>query len=154
MESIETESGFCKGMSELQSLIETSGKMTFLDKMLPKLQKEGHRVLIFSQMVRMLNILEDYMRLKKFGYERIDGNVKGSERQNAIDRFNAEDSNSFVFLISTKAGGVGINLTTADTVVIYDSDWNPQNDLQAMARCHRIGQKSQVSVYRLLSRKT
>lgn len=141
-------------MSELQSLIETSGKMTFLDKMLPKLQKEGHRVLIFSQMVRMLNILEDYMRLKKFGYERIDGNVKGSERQNAIDRFNAEDSNSFVFLISTKAGGVGINLTTADTVVIYDSDWNPQNDLQAMARCHRIGQKSQVSVYRLLSRKT
>ena len=154
VETIETESGICKDMSELQSLIETSGKISFLDKMLPKLRDEGHRVLIFSQMTSMLNILEDYLRLKSFGYERIDGNVQGIERQNAIDRFNSENSKSFVFLISTKAGGVGINLTSADTVVIYDSDWNPQNDLQAMARCHRIGQKSQVSVYRLLSRKT
>ena len=106
----------------------------------------------------VLNYIEDYLQLRNFGYARIDGSITGPKRQNAIDRFqevpkNREES-PFIMLISTKAGGVGINLTAADTCLIFDSDWNPQNDLQAQARCHRIGQKENVKIYRLLSRKT
>jgi Helicase conserved C-terminal domain/PHD-finger len=103
-------------------------------------------------MVRMLDILEEYLKLKGYGYERLDGKIRGIERQAAIDRYCAPESSSFVFLLSTRAGGLGINLTVADTVIIYDSDWNPQNDSQAMARCHRIGQTQQVKVYRLITR--
>ena len=95
-------------------------------------------MLIFSQMTRVLNLLEDYLRWQAYPYERIDGCIKGNDRQAAIDRFSRPDSDRFVFLLCTRAGGVGINLTAADTVIIYDSDWNPQNDLQAQARCHRI----------------
>eukprot|EP00939_MAST-03C_sp_MAST-3C-sp1_P003578 g3578.t1 len=146
--------GFAANLTEVDALVRTSGKMTFLDKLLPKLKSSGHRVLVFSQFVSMLNILEDYLVLRGHAFERIDGGVKGSDRQRSIDNFNRTDSPSFVFLISTKAGGVGINLTSADTVIIYDSDWNPQNDLQAMSRCHRIGQDKQVVVYRLLARKS
>ena len=134
--------------------MECSGKLVLVDKLLPKLKKEGHRVLIFSQMVRVLDILEDYLVDAGYEYERIDGGVIGNRRQRAIDRFCAKNSNVFVFLLSTRAGGVGINLTAADTVVIFDSDWNPQNDIQATARCHRIGQTNEVKVYRLLTRNT
>ena len=100
----------------------------------------------------LLHVLEDFLRLRGFGYERLDGTITGDKRQNAIDRFCANDSKAFVFLLGTRAGGVGINLTAADTVIIYDSDWNPQNDMQAQARCHRIGQTKKVMIYRLITR--
>lgn len=137
-----------------EALIDSSGKMVLVDKLLPKLKAGGHRVLIFSQMVRCLDILEDYLVFRKYPYERIDGRIRGNLRQEAIDRFSKPDSDRFVFLLCTKAGGLGINLTAADTVIIYDSDWNPQNDLQAQARCHRIGQQKMVKIYRLICRNT
>lgn len=127
----------------LQGLIYHSGKMVLLDKILPKLRQEGHKLLIFSQFVKVLDMLETYVKAKGFPYERIDGGIRGNLRQSAIDRFQEgghDNTHRFIFLICTKAGGMGINLTTADTVIIFDSDWNPQNDLQAQARCHRIGQ--------------
>ncbi|KAE9035160.1 Chromodomain-helicase-DNA-binding protein 6 [Phytophthora rubi] len=137
-----------------ESLVDTSGKLVLLDKLLPRLKETGHRVLIFSQFKIMLDIIQDYLALRRYNCERIDGNITGNERQSAIDRYCRKDSNSFIMLLSTRAGGVGINLTAADTVIIYDSDWNPQNDLQAQARCHRIGQKKSVKIYRLLTSKT
>lgn len=135
-------------------LVTSSGKLVLLDKLLPRLQENGHRVLIFSQFKIMLDVLQDYLRLRAYHCERIDGNITGNDRQAAIDRFCNPNSESFIMLLSTRAGGVGINLTAADTVIIYDSDWNPQNDLQAQARCHRIGQKKSVKIYRLLTSKT
>ena len=138
----------------LQSMLDSSGKMVLLDKLLPKLRSQGHKVLVFSQMVRMLDIIQDYLTLKGYSFERIDGGVKINERQAAIDRFSAPGSDRFIFLICTRAGGFGINLTAADTVIIYDSDWNPQNDIQAQARCHRIGQDKAVKVYRLITNRT
>lgn len=138
----------------LRGLIMSSGKMVLLDKLLTKLKREGHRVLIFSQMVRMLDILGDYLSIKNINFQRLDGTVPSAQRRIAIDHFNSKDSDDFVFLLSTRAGGLGINLMTADTVVIFDSDWNPQADLQAMARAHRIGQKNHVMVYRLVSKDT
>ena len=125
--------------------------MILLDKLLHKLKKRGSRVLIFSQMTRMLDILEDYMLLRKYKYCRIDGSTSSIDREQSIDAFNAPDSEIFTFLLSTRAGGLGINLATADTVVLYDSDWNPQVDLQAQDRAHRIGQKKPVNVYRLVT---
>ncbi|KAG2455048.1 hypothetical protein HYH02_000873 [Chlamydomonas schloesseri] len=142
---------------ETELLVRGSGKMTLLHKLLPKLRAEGKRVLIFSQFVVMLDVLEDYCTLMGYPVERIDGSIKGRQRQQAIDRFSAADADhdsAFVFLLSTRAGGQGITLTAADTCIIYDSDWNPQNDLQAMARCHRIGQTKEVTVYRLISNDT
>lgn len=136
-----------------KSLIDSSGKMILVNKLLPKLKTDGHKVLLFSQMVKVLDIVEDFLRTKGYMYERIDGTRCENDRRASIDRFN-EDPEDFVFLLSTKAGGMGINLTSADTVIIYDSDWNPQNDLQAQARCHRIGQKGTVKVYRLITRGT
>lgn len=130
-------------------LIQSSGKLVLLDKLLNKL-KDGHKVLIFSQMTKCLDLLADYLNYRNYRFERIDGGVRGDMRQAAIDRFSSGDV--FVFLLCTRAGGVGINLTAADTVVIFDSDWNPQNDLQAQARCHRIGQKNEVKIYRLITR--
>merc|ERR1712218_632474 len=114
----------------------------------------GHRVLIFSQMTKMLDLLEDFLDGCGYKYERIDGSITGNLRQDAIDRFNAEGAEQFVFLLSTRAGGLGINLYTADTVVIYDSDWNPHNDIQALSRAHRIGQKNKVMIYRFVTRNT
>ena len=113
-----------------KALKDASGKMVLLDKLLPKLKANGNRVLIFSQMVKMLDILEDYLIRKKYPFERIDGRIRGNLRQAAIDRYCRPDSDRFVFLLCTKAGGLGINLVAADTCIIYDSDWNPQNDLQ------------------------
>jgi len=104
-------------------LIECSGKLVLIDKLLPKLKAGGHKILIFSQMVRVLDILEDYLNYRGYGHERIDGGVRGNDRQAAIDRFCAPKSDRFVFLLCTRAGGLGINLTAADTVIIYDSDW-------------------------------
>ena len=134
-------------------MIPSSGKLVLIDKLLPKLKKEGHKVLIFSQMVKMIDFIEEYCDFRGYKCERLDGRVSGNDRQKSIDRFN-RDSDSFVFLLSTRAGGVGINLTAADTVIIFDSDWNPQNDVQAMARCHRIGQSKQVTIYRLITRRS
>ncbi|KAK9833308.1 hypothetical protein WJX81_005199 [Elliptochloris bilobata] len=142
------------GMDTAELLTVASGKMLLLHKLLPKLRREGHKVLIFSQFTRMLDILEDYLAVAQYPCERIDGSVGLRERQAAIDRYSKEGSDGFAFLLSTRAGGQGITLTAADTVIIYDSDWNPQNDLQAMARCHRIGQAKEVTIYRLVSRDT
>uniref|UniRef100_A0A8C6KMZ6 Chromodomain helicase DNA binding protein 1 n=1 Tax=Nothobranchius furzeri TaxID=105023 RepID=A0A8C6KMZ6_NOTFU len=136
----------------LQQLIRSSGKLVLLDKLLVRLKERGHRVLIFSQMVRMLDILAEYLRSRQFLFQRLDGSIKGEMRKQALDHFNAEGSEDFCFLLSTRAGGLGINLASADTVVIFDSDWNPQNDLQAQARAHRIGQKRQVNIYRLVTK--
>ena len=131
-------------------LVYTSGKMVLLDKLLPKLKSEGHKVLLFSQFTRMLDVIWDYAGFRGHNCERLDGRVTGADRQKAIDRFNS-DPDSFMFILSTRAGGVGINLTAADTCIIFDSDWNPQNDVQAQARCHRIGQTKDVMIYRLIT---
>ncbi|KAL8154275.1 hypothetical protein V2J09_012035 [Rumex salicifolius] len=137
-----------------KQLLESSGKLQLVDKMMVKLKEQGHRVLIYSQFQHTLDILEDYLTFKRWIYERIDGRVSGTERQIRIDRFNAKNSSRFCFLLSTRAGGLGINLATADTVIIYDSDWNPHADLQAMARAHRLGQTNKVMIYRLITRGT
>ncbi|XP_072369573.1 chromodomain-helicase-DNA-binding protein 1-like isoform X1 [Scyliorhinus torazame] len=133
-------------------LVEGSGKLHLLDKLLAFLHPRGHRVLLFSQMTRMLDILQDYMEYRGYSYERLDGSIRGEERYLAIKNFNQQDI--FVFLLSTRAGGVGMNLTAADTVIFVDSDFNPQNDLQAAARAHRIGQKKPVKNIRLIGRDT
>lgn len=171
----------------LKGIVMSSGKMVLLDKLLARLRQDGHRVLIFSQMVRMLDIMQDYLNMRAYQHQRLDGTVSSEQRKKSIAHFNAPGSTDFVFLLSTRAGGLGINLETADTVIIFDvsipsrcvlfgphavyagrdentllthhlfhrqSDWNPQNDLQAMARAHRIGQKSHVSVYRFVSKDT
>lgn len=138
----------------LRAMITSSGKMMLLDQLLRKLKEDGHRVLIFCQMVGMLNILSEYMEYRGYKYQRLDGTIPSSSRRLAIEHYNAPESTDFAFLLSTRAGGLGINLMTADTVVLFDSDWNPQADLQAMARAHRIGQTRPVSVYRLVSKDT
>ncbi|XP_048043129.1 probable global transcription activator SNF2L1 [Megalobrama amblycephala] len=135
-------------------LVINSGKMVALDKLLPKVQEQGSRVLIFSQMTRVLDILEDYCMWRGFEYCRLDGNTPHEAREQAIDAFNAPNSSKFIFMLSTRAGGLGINLATADVVILYDSDWNPQVDLQAMDRAHRIGQKKPVKVFRLITDNT
>ncbi|KTG37586.1 hypothetical protein cypCar_00030283 [Cyprinus carpio] len=135
-------------------LVVNSGKMAVLDKLLPKLKEQGSRVLIFSQMTRMLDILEDYCMWRNYNYCRLDGQTPHEERQISINAFNEPNSSKFLFMLSTRAGGLGINLATADVVIIYDSDWNPQVDLQAMDRAHRIGQKKQVRVFRFITDNT
>ncbi|XP_023210874.1 LOW QUALITY PROTEIN: chromodomain-helicase-DNA-binding protein 1-like [Centruroides sculpturatus] len=139
----------------LQQLLRGSGKFMLLDKLLCRLKETGHRVLIFSQMVRMLDILSDYLQLRHFPFQvnfnTIYNKVSNNYKFNFL-HFNADGSQDFCFLLSTRAGGLGINLATADTVIIFDSDWNPQNDLQAQARAHRIGQKNQVNIYRLVTK--
>ncbi|KAL4714068.1 hypothetical protein ACJJTC_008422 [Scirpophaga incertulas] len=140
------------GNYDTQALIKAAGKLVLLSKMLKLLKEQGHRVLIFSQMTKMLDILEDFLEGEGYKYERIDGGITGTIRQEAIDRFNAPGAQQFVFLLSTRAGGLGINLATADTVIIYDSDWNPHNDIQAFSRAHRIGQANKVMIYRFVTR--
>ncbi|NXC07479.1 SMCA1 protein, partial [Orthonyx spaldingii] len=135
-------------------LITNSGKMLVLDKLLAKLREQGSRVLLFSQMTRLLDILEDYCMWRGYEYCRLDGQTPHEEREEAIDTFNAPNSSKFIFMLSTRAGGLGINLATADVVILYDSDWNPQVDLQAMDRAHRIGQKKPVRVFRLITDNT
>ncbi|KAI4861413.1 SWI/SNF family of DNA-dependent ATPase [Hypoxylon rubiginosum] len=134
-----------------EHLVYNSGKMALLDRLLRRLKKQGSRVLIFSQMSRLLDILEDYCVFRDFKYCRIDGGTAHEDRIAAIDEYNKPDSEKFIFLLTTRAGGLGINLTSADIVILYDSDWNPQADLQAMDRAHRIGQTKQVVVYRFVT---
>ncbi|KAI6228682.1 hypothetical protein M3Y99_01199800 [Aphelenchoides fujianensis] len=140
------------GMYEGASLVKASGKFILMQKMLRKLKEDGHRVLLFSQMTRMLDIIEDLCENEGYKYERIDGSIAGQVRQDAIDRFNAPNAEQFIFLLSTRAGGMGINLATADTVLIFDSDWNPHADIQAFSRAHRIGQKNKVLIFRFVTR--
>ncbi|CAI7660602.1 unnamed protein product [Penicillium pancosmium] len=134
-----------------EHLVFNSGKMAILDKLLKRMQVDGSRVLIFSQMSRVLDILEDYCVFREFNYCRIDGTTAHEDRIAAIDDYNKPGSDKFIFLLTTRAGGLGINLTSADIVVLFDSDWNPQADLQAMDRAHRIGQTKQVKVFRFVT---
>ncbi|KAJ8871780.1 hypothetical protein PR048_028120 [Dryococelus australis] len=137
-----------------EHLVYNCGKMVLLDKFLPRLQEQESRVLIFSQMTRMLDILEDYCHWRGYNYCRLDGQTPHEDRQRQINEFNEPGSEKFIFMLSTRAGGLGINLATADVVIIYDSDWNPQMDLQAMDRAHRIGQQKQVRVFRFITENT
>ncbi|KIM31883.1 hypothetical protein M408DRAFT_327281 [Serendipita vermifera MAFF 305830] len=134
-----------------EHLVQNAGKMVILDKLLARMMQNGSRVLIFSQMSRMLDILEDYCHFRQYKYCRIDGSTSHEDRIAGIDEYNRPGSDKFIFLLTTRAGGLGINLTSADVVVLYDSDWNPQADLQAMDRAHRIGQTKQVYVFRFIT---
>ncbi|GAB5585572.1 chromatin remodeling complex Adenosinetriphosphatase [Umbelopsis nana] len=134
-----------------QHIVDNSGKMVVLDKLLSRMKAQGSRVLLFSQMSRVLDILEDYCWWRGYEYCRIDGQTSQEDRIDAIDEYNKPDSSKFIFLLTTRAGGLGINLTTADIVVLFDSDWNPQVDLQAQDRAHRIGQTKQVYVFRFVT---
>ena len=134
-----------------EHLVDNAGKMIILDKILKRMKDQGSRVLIFSQMSRVLDILEDYCVFREHSYCRIDGSTAHEDRIAAIDEYNKPNSEKFVFLLTTRAGGLGINLTSADIVVLFDSDWNPQADLQAMDRAHRIGQTKQVVVFRFIT---
>ncbi|XP_076316124.1 LOW QUALITY PROTEIN: SWI/SNF-related matrix-associated actin-dependent regulator of chromatin subfamily A member 5-like [Tachypleus tridentatus] len=137
-----------------EHLVYNCGKLVILDKLLPRLREQGSRVLIFSQMTRMLDILEDYCLWRGYMYCRLDGQTPHEDREIQIGEFNKPESEKFLFMLSTRAGGLGINLATADVVILYDSDWNPQVDLQAMDRAHRIGQEKTVRVFRMITENT
>jgi len=138
-------------MYQREEIVRASGKFELLDRLLPKLQRAGHRVLLFSQMTKLLDVLEIYLQMYNFKYMRLDGSTKTEERGRLLADFNKKNSEYFMFLLSTRAGGLGLNLQTADTVIIFDSDWNPQMDQQAEDRAHRIGQKNEVRVFVLVS---
>ena len=148
-EPVEDQMNPGKGTNDL--LWRTAGKFELLDRVLPKFCASGHRVLMFFQMTQIMNIMEDFLRLRGFKYLRLDGSTKSDDRSELLKQFNAPGSEYFCFLLSTRAGGLGLNLQTADTVIIYDSDWNPHQDLQAQDRAHRIGQKNEVRILRLIS---
>lgn len=120
------------------NLVRSAGKFELLDRIFPKLKATGHRVLLFSQMTSLLTVLENYFRLREYNYLRLDGTTKADERAELLKLFNAPDSPYFVFILSTRAGGLGLNLQTADTVVLFDSDWNPHADLQAQVRQRQL----------------
>jgi len=145
-----TDDGFYKIDEDVVSIC---GKLKVLDQMLSELIKRGHKVLLFTQMTRLLDILGDYLNHRQIKFSRLDGSMSFLDRQENIDNFNTDETIP-LFLLSTRAGGLGINLTAADTCVIYDSDWNPQQDLQAQDRCHRLGQTKPVMVYRLVTKGT
>lgn len=129
----------------------TAGKFELLDRILPKFRATGHRVLMFFQMTQIMNIMEDFLRLRGLKYLRLDGSTKSDDRSDLLKLFNDDNSEYFCFLLSTRAGGLGLNLQAADTVIIFDSDWNPHQDLQAQDRAHRIGQQNEVRILRLIS---
>jgi chromodomain-helicase-DNA-binding protein 1-like len=138
-----------------EHLVSNCGKLVVLDQMLVELERKGRKVLIFSQFTHILDILQDYLTLRSFDYERLDGSARADERFASVERFqHGGEAAPFCFLLSTRAGGVGLTLTSADTVIFYDSDWNPQQDLQAAARAHRIGQDANVAIIRLISKGT
>ncbi|XP_015584422.2 probable helicase CHR10 isoform X2 [Ricinus communis] len=148
---------------EGEHLVQASGKLIILDQLLKKLHGSGHRVLIFAQMTHTLDILQDFLELRKYSYERLDGSIRAEERFAAIRSFSGqamklksefEENSAFVFMISTRAGGVGLNLVAADTVIFYEQDWNPQVDKQAVQRAHRIGQMNHVLSINLVTRHT
>ncbi|GMT24306.1 hypothetical protein PFISCL1PPCAC_15603, partial [Pristionchus fissidentatus] len=132
-------------------LYRVAGKFELLDKMLPKMKATGHRILIFCQMTSCMTILEDYFTYRQWKYLRLDGSTKPDERGELLKTYNSPDSEYWLFMLSTRAGGLGLNLQTADTVIIFDSDWNPHQDMQAQDRAHRIGQKKEVRVLRLIT---
>ena len=134
-------------------LLTDCDKLQRLDKLLTRLKKEDHRVLIYSQMTKMLDLLEEFLSFRRYGYIRLDGSSKIHDRRDMVADFQNRDD-IFIFLLSTRAGGLGINLTAADTVIFYDSDWNPTVDQQAMDRAHRLGQTKQVTVYRMVTTNT
>lgn len=148
-DSVEEELNPGKATNDL--IWRTAGKFELLDRILPKFFASGHRVLMFFQMTQIMNIMEDFMRFRGMKYLRLDGATKSDDRSDLLRRFNEPGSEYFCFLLSTRAGGLGLNLQTADTVIIYDSDWNPHQDLQAQDRAHRIGQKNEVRILRLIS---
>ena len=135
-------------------LYRVAGKFELLDRILPKLFGTGHRVLIFFQMTAIMDIMEDFLRFRGIKYLRLDGSTKPDDRSVLLREFNKPDSEYYVFILSTRAGGLGLNLQSADTVIIYDSDWNPHQDLQAQDRAHRIGQKMEVRILRLVTEKS
>lgn len=137
----------------MSDLILDSGKLHKLDKLLEQLKAEGHRCLIYFQMTRMIDLMEEYISYKQYKYMRLDGSSKISDRRDMVTDWQTRPE-IFIFLLSTRAGGLGINLTAADTVIFYDSDWNPTVDQQAMDRAHRLGQTKQVTVYRLITKGT
>merc|ERR1711997_1370884 len=129
----------------------SSGKFEVIDRILPKMQASGHRILMFCQMTQCMTIIEDYFNYKGYKFLRLDGMTNADDRAEQLKVFNDPNSEYFIFLLSTRAGGLGLNLQTADTVIIFDSDWNPHQDLQAQDRAHRIGQKNEVRVLRLMT---
>ena len=137
-----------------RNLVEASAKLLLLEVMLPKLKERGHRVLIFSQFLQQLDIIEDFLNGIGYLFKRLDGQLSSLEKQRRIDAFNEPDSPFFAFLLSTRSGGVGINLATADTVIIMDPDFNPHQDIQALSRAHRIGQKRKVLCFQLMTKDT
>ncbi|CAE6436278.1 unnamed protein product [Rhizoctonia solani] len=138
---------------EAKRLIYDSAKLARLDTLLTELKAGGHRVLVYFQMTRMIDLMEEYLVYRQYSYLRLDGGSKLEDRRDMVRDWQT-NPNIFVFLLSTRAGGLGINLTAADTVVFYDHDWNPSNDAQAMDRAHRLGQTRQVTVYRLITKGT
>ncbi|XP_076275469.1 ATP-dependent helicase brm-like isoform X2 [Rhynchophorus ferrugineus] len=143
--------GIAGGVISGPDIYRASGKFELLDRILPKLKSTGHRVLLFCQMTQLMTIMEDYLTYRGFGYLRLDGATKAEDRGDLLKKFNDKCSEYFIFLLSTRAGGLGLNLQSADTVVIFDSDWNPHQDLQAQDRAHRIGQQNEVRVLRLMT---
>ncbi|KAI9460194.1 SNF2 family N-terminal domain-containing protein [Lactarius psammicola] len=137
-----------------EKLVRSSGKIELLSRILPKFFATGHRVLIFFQMTKVMDIMEDFLKMMGWKYLRLDGGTKTEERAGHVQLFNAKDSEIMVFILSTRAGGLGLNLQTADTVVIFDSDWNPHADLQAQDRAHRIGQTKSVRILRFITEKS
>jgi len=135
-------------------LVKTSGKVELVDRILPKLQRAGHRVLMFTQMVEMIKIMTDYFTMAGLKHMVLDGGTDADKRGADVEEFNNPDSDVFIFILSTRAGGLGLNLQSADTVIIFDSDWNPMSDEQAKARAHRIGQKKEVIILRLVTEGT
>lgn len=150
-ESFSQHKGFAGGIVQGHDLYRASGKFELLDRIMPKLKQTNHRILLFCQMTQLMTIMEDYLNFRGHKYLRLDGMTKADDRGELLHLFNAKSSEYFVFLLSTRAGGLGLNLQSADTVIIFDSDWNPHQDLQAQDRAHRIGQKNEVRVLRLMS---
>ncbi|GMF56733.1 unnamed protein product [[Candida] boidinii] len=140
-------------MPSMKRFVIESGKLSQLDRMLVDLKKGDHKCLIYFQMTKMMDLMEEYLTYKQYKYIRLDGSSKLSDRRDLVHDWQTKPE-LFIFLLSTRAGGLGINLTSADTVIFYDSDWNPTIDSQAMDRAHRLGQTRQVTVYRLLTRGT
>ncbi|XP_065202228.1 ATP-dependent helicase brm-like [Planococcus citri] len=143
--------GTSAGVISGSDLYRVSGKFELLDRILPKLKATNHRVLLFCQMTQLMTIMEDYLNWRKFTYLRLDGGTKSEDRGELLKKFNSPDSEYFLFILSTRAGGLGLNLQAADTVILFDSDWNPHQDLQAQDRAHRIGQQNEVRVLRLMT---
>ncbi|CAG9862723.1 unnamed protein product [Phyllotreta striolata] len=143
--------GVAGGILSGPDIYRASGKFELLDRVLPKFKITNHRVLLFCQMTTLMNIMEDYFMWRGYKYLRLDGMVKSEDRAELLKKFNNKDSEYFIFLLSTRAGGLGLNLQSADTVIIFDSDWNPHQDLQAQDRAHRIGQQNEVRVLRLMT---